>query len=77
MSEESIQKTAFAVLTKKEAAEILKVSPRTVDYLVITNQIPFSRIGKRAVRFSENRLREWFEDQQEGIPFHRKVKADI
>lgn len=32
---------------------------RTIDYLVSTNQIPFSRLGKRAVRFDSDRLDQW------------------
>lgn len=76
MSVESIQRSSFEVLTKDEAAKILKVSPRTIDYLVASNQIPFTRISKRAVRFSESRLQAWFESEQEGIPYRRKTKAD-
>jgi len=47
------------VLTKNEAAEFLKINPKTIEYLVVSNQIPYSRIGKRSVRFSWTRLMEW------------------
>lgn len=56
-------------LTRKEAAELLKMPMRTLDYLVGTNQIPFARLGKRMVRFSETRLKEWFRER-EGIEYH-------
>ena len=58
------------ILTRKETAEHFKLPLPTVDYLVSTNQIPYSRIGKRNVRFSRERLREWFKDR-EGIEFRK------
>jgi len=57
------------ILLKKEAAEFLRISNRTLDYLVVTGQIPFSRIGKRGVRFSKNRLLEWIKER-EGVEYH-------
>ena len=59
------------ILTKEEAAEKLKVSTRTLDYLIGSNQIPFSRVGKRAVRFLESRLESWLLER-EGIDFRHK-----
>lgn len=59
------------VLTKKEAAEFLKMSPKTIDYLVVSHQIPYSRIGKRSVRFSQTRLLEWL-GEREGLPHKHK-----
>ncbi|MBC8466721.1 MAG: helix-turn-helix domain-containing protein [Deltaproteobacteria bacterium] len=56
------------ILTRRETAEMLKLPIRTLDYLVGTNQIPFSRLGKRAVRFDKNRLNEWFRDR-EGVEY--------
>jgi len=52
------------VLTKQEAAEFLKIPVRTIDYLVSTDQIPFSRLGKRAVRFYRARLIEWIRERE-------------
>ena len=52
------------VLTKNEAAEFLKLSPKTIDYLVVSGQIPFSRLGKRSVRFSTSRLLQWIEERE-------------
>ncbi len=61
------------ILIRKEAAEFLKIPMRTLDYLVQTDQIPFSRVGKRSVRFDKERLSEWFKDR-EGIEFrHNKT----
>jgi excisionase family DNA binding protein len=52
------------ILKRSEVAEMLKMPLRTVDYLVSTNQIPFSRLGKRSVRFSRTRLEEWFAERE-------------
>ena len=52
------------ILRKKEAAEFLKLPVRTLDYLVHTSQIPFSRLGKRTVRFSKERLEQWVNDRE-------------
>jgi excisionase family DNA binding protein len=56
------------VLTRTEAAGMLKMPRRTLDYLVATGQIPFSRIGKRSVRFTRARLLEWLAER-EGIEY--------
>jgi excisionase family DNA binding protein len=56
--------TIDAILTRKEAAEMLKLPRRTLDYLVGTSQIPFSRLGKRNVRFSRSRLMEWLRERE-------------
>lgn len=64
------------ILTRQEVSEKFKLPISTLDYLVSTNQIPFSRIGKRSVRFSLERLNEWFKER-EGIEFrHKKIKSD-
>ena len=57
-------------LTRQEVSERLKMPVRTIDYLVSTNQIPFSRVGKRSVRFSSTRLEEWF-IEREGVEFRQ------
>ena len=62
------------ILTKKEAAELIKISDATMNYLISTGQIPFIRIGKRGVRFSKKRLEEWFMER-EGIEFRLKRKT--
>jgi excisionase family DNA binding protein len=56
------------ILTRKEAAEMLKLPKRTLDYLVATGQVPFSRIGKRGVRFTRSRLMQWL-GEREGIEY--------
>jgi excisionase family DNA binding protein len=56
------------ILKRKEAAAMLKVPQRTLDYLVATGQVPFSRVGKRSVRFSRNRLMEWLRER-EGVEY--------
>ena len=44
------------VLTKNEAVEFLKMSPKTIDYLIVSDQIPYSRLGKRSVRSSRTMM---------------------
>ena len=56
------------ILNRKEASEMLKIPQRTLDYLVATGQIPFSRVGKRSVRFTRSRLLEWLKER-EGIAY--------
>jgi excisionase family DNA binding protein len=46
------------VWTRRDVAEWLRLSPRTVDYLKATKQIPFRKIGG-SVRFSKRRLMQW------------------
>ena len=66
---------AEEVLTGKEAAEMLKLPKRTLDYLVATRQVPYSRIGKRSVRFTRSRLMEWMRER-EGIEYHKGSKRN-
>ncbi len=62
-------------LTRQDVSEKLKIPVRTIDYLVSTGQIPFSRIGKRSVRFSSTRLEKWF-IEREGIEFRQNRQKD-
>ena len=60
------------ILIRKEVSDKWRLNLATLDYLVQTGQIPFSRIGKRCVRFDEDRLDEFFKSR-EGIEFrHQK-----
>lgn len=52
------------VMTRKEAAEFLRISQGSVAYLVKTDQIPYSRLGKRNVRFYRERLIEWMKERE-------------
>ena len=62
-------------LTRQEVSEKLKIPVRTIDYLVSTGQIPFSRIGKRSVRFSTTRIESWF-IEREGVEFRQNRQKD-
>lgn len=63
------------ILTGEEASVFLKLPKRTVDYLIATGQIPFSRVGKRSVRFTRSRLLEWMKER-EGVEYHRGKKRE-
>lgn len=52
------------IMNKPEAARMLGVSIRTLDYLVFTKQVPFISFGKRALRFSKNRLGHWLKERE-------------
>ena len=52
------------IMNKPEAARMLGVSIRTLDYLVFTKQVPFIRFGKRALRFSRDRLMDWLKERE-------------
>jgi excisionase family DNA binding protein len=68
MTSRQAEKNEDEILTRIETAGMLKIPGRTLDYLVATGQIPFSRIGKRSVRFSRERLRKWLQER-EGIEY--------
>lgn len=63
------------VMTRRQAAEMLKVPERTLDYLVSSRQVPFSRVGKRSVRFIRSRLLEWLRER-EGVAYRLSRPAD-
>ena len=52
------------VMDRAGAAEFLKSNLRTIDYLVSSKQIPYSRLGKRMVRFRKDRLLDWLESRE-------------
>ena len=58
-------------LKRRDVAELLQMPVRTIDYLVSTRQIPFSRVGQRSVRFNRKRIETWFQER-EGVEFHLK-----
>ena len=41
--------TAKVLYTKREAAQLLSVSVRSVDYLIFSRQLPSRRIGRRVL----------------------------
>jgi excisionase family DNA binding protein len=62
------------ILNRKEASDFLKVPIRTVDFLVATGQIPFSRLGRRRVVFLRDRLMEYLRER-EGVVYNRPSKV--
>ena len=59
----------------KEAADFVKVPERTMHYLISTDQIYFSRIGKRGVRFTRRRLLDWLK-KRENVAYRLSKVAD-
>ncbi len=64
------------ILTRKEVADFFKLPIRTIDYLTQTGQIPFSRLGKRSVRFDKARLAEWFKSRELVEYRHKRTQDD-
>lgn len=60
------------IFTRQELADFLHMPVRTIDFLVHTRQIPFSRLGKRAVRFDKARIMEWFAER-EGVEYRMQM----
>jgi excisionase family DNA binding protein len=51
------------ILTPDEVAEFLRVSRRTINYLVAAKALPFVRIGRRVVRFKRHAVTKWLREQ--------------
>lgn len=51
------------VLTYAEAAELLKVSERTLIRLVVSGKVPHNRVGVQ-VRFLRSELLEWLRSSE-------------
>ena len=62
------------LLTKAEAAEILRVSEWTVDQLVKNGQLPAYRIAKTCTRISEDDLAEYIESRKTRFAALRQMK---
>lgn len=60
------------ILTRQEVAKIFKLPLSTIDYFVQTAQIPFSRLGKRAVRFDKAELEQWFQARKYQRPNYER-----
>ncbi len=61
-------------MKRADVAQEFQLPLGTVDYLVATNSIPYSRISKRIIRFSRERLEQWFAEN-EGRPYQRPAKG--
>ncbi len=61
------------ILLKKDVSEKYHIPLKTLDYLIATKQIPYSRMYKRnGIRFSSVRLAEWFA-AREMAEYHKGV----
>lgn len=56
---------ARLLVTAREAAEMLSISPRSLWSLAASNQIPRCKVG-RSVRYSVDDLRAFVEQQRTG-----------
>jgi len=56
--ESNVQVVRF--LTVKEAAEVLRLNPRTVKAMIRRNELPAFKVGSRW-RFRESQLTKWLE----------------
>jgi excisionase family DNA binding protein len=60
-------------LTRSELSSLIKVPVATIDYWVSAGEIPFSRLGRRTVRFSRTRIAKFMEER-ENIEFRHKPR---
>ena len=54
------------LLTPKQAAEALAISPRKLWSMTASGEIPHVRMGRRCVRYPLDDLRQWIDDQKKG-----------
>jgi excisionase family DNA binding protein len=47
------------LLTLREVADLLRISPWTLYHLVGRGQIPYQRVGRRGLRFRPSALDDW------------------
>ena len=52
------------ILTRPEAAEFLRIPLHSLNFLVSTNQIPYSRLGRRRIVFLRDRLIEYVRERE-------------
>lgn len=52
------------LLTKQDVVKLLKVKPRTVDYLTATRQIPFVRGVGREYKFLKSSIIAWLKKKE-------------
>jgi len=66
----------LCLITRKQAAEILRISARGLDRLIRQGVIPFVRVGKRSVRLDQRRIEKYIEKNTgcNLIPAGEKVK---
>jgi excisionase family DNA binding protein len=60
------------LLTTGQAAEVLQVHPKTLYGWVQSKQIPFVRLGRRAIRFRPSQL-DAFAADREDIGYIRRA----
>lgn len=58
-------KSGLLLLTPKQAAETLAISPRKLWSLTASSVIPYVKIG-RCVRYAVSDLESWIESQKKG-----------
>jgi excisionase family DNA binding protein len=54
------------ILNRKEAAQFLRVSVRSLDYLIASQTIPHCKILKKAVRFTRQQLQDYLKQTERG-----------
>ncbi|MDA7500175.1 helix-turn-helix domain-containing protein [bacterium] len=55
-------------LTKRQVADLLQLTPRTVDRLM-TRGLPHYKIGNQRARFSQAEIRQWMEEECKTVRF--------
>ena len=50
------------IMNKRQTAEYLKLSIPSVDWYMVTEGLPYYKIGK-SVRFDKDRIENWLDDK--------------
>jgi excisionase family DNA binding protein len=56
----------MTILNTKEAAKLLRVSPRVLRRLIKTRVLPHNKLGRRIYRFRKESLEAWMEKTELG-----------
>ena len=65
------------LLDKRQAAEYLNVSQRTLDYFRQRENLPFHVIGGKLIRFDERELEQWALGRNAGAGSDNDSKKEI
>lgn len=72
-----MKKTEEVLWDRKETAEYLGISPRTLDQWVWRGKLPFIRLSGRLVRFCKTDIETWLTKHKGiGTCFPRKASND-
>jgi excisionase family DNA binding protein len=64
------------LLTLKEVAEYLRVSPYTVKFYIRRKGLPVFRVGKQTLRFSKDEIDKWLRNTRYEDSMSKKFREE-